>query len=262
MAVNVRQGNALLSLSFEANLDELRRDLPDWAGRRINSITRNALNDAVVEGVFAEQDKIRGIFDRPTPLTQKSVLYRQATKESLTAWVFIRDEAAKGTPPSKYLMPQVLGGARGAKRFEAALRAIGVMEANEFAVPAIGYKRDAYGNVPGSTIVSILSQLKAHRDVGYMMNETAPSAARNRRSGKARYFVPSGYRAEKAMLRLPRGIYERRGNTVRAVFMFVKQPTYRKRYDFGQAASAKVSRVFWAYWERHFYRELAKQTAR
>ena len=262
MAVNVRQGNALLSLSFEANLDELRRVLPDWAGRRINSITRNALNDAVVEGVFAEQDKIRGIFDRPTPLTQKSVLYRQATKESLTAWVFIRDEAAKGTPPSKYLMPQVLGGARGAKRFEAALRAIGVMEANEFAVPAIGYKRDAYGNVPGSTIVSILSQLKAHRDVGYMMNETAPSAARNRRSGKARYFVPSGYRAEKAMLRLPRGIYERRGNTVRAVFMFVKQPTYRKRYDFGQAASAKVSRVFWTYWERHFYRELAKQTAR
>lgn len=262
MAVTVRPGNTLMSLSFEADLDPVRRDLPDWAGRRINSITRNALDDAVVEGVFAEQDKIRGIFDRPKPLTQKAVLYRRATSDSLTAWVFIRDEAAKGTPPSKYLMPQVLGGPRGVKRFEAALRAIGVMRGDEFAVPAIGYKRDAYGNVPGSTIVSILSQLKAHRDVGFMMNETAPSAARNRRSGKVRYFVPSGRRAEKAIGRLPRGIYERRGNTVRAVFMFVKQPSYRKRYDFGQAASAKVGRVFWSYWQRHFYRELAKQTAR
>ena len=262
MAINVRQGNALMSLSFKANLDELRRDLPDWAGRRIDSITRNALNDAVVEGVFAEQDKIRGIFDRPTPLTQKAVLYRRATSDSLTAWVFIRDEAAKGTPPSKYLMPQVLGGPRGAKRFEAALRAIGVLEAGEFAVPAAGYKRDAYGNVPGSTIVAILSQLKAHRDVGYMMNETRPSADRNRKSGKARYFVPSGYRSGKAIGRLPRGIYERRGKTMRAVFMFVRQPRYRKRYDFGQAATAKVNRVFWAYWQRHFYRELAKQTAR
>lgn len=256
----VRQGNSLLSLSFEADIQALRKDLPEWAGRRINSITRNALNDAVVEGVFAEQDKIRGIFDRPKPLTQKAALYRKATNETLTAWVYIRDEASGGTAPAKYLMPQVLGGTRGAKRFEVALRAMGIMQPDEFAIPAAGFKRDAYGNVPGSTIVQILSQLRAHRDVGYLMNETAPSGARNRRSGKARYFVPAGYRAEKGLGRLPRGIYERRGNAIRAVFVFVKQPSYRKRYDFGQAASAKVGRVFWAYWQRHFYRELAKHT--
>ncbi|UYN98368.1 MAG: hypothetical protein KIT02_10360 [Devosia sp.] len=264
MAVPVvaRQGNALMSLSFQADIDSLRSELPEWAGRRINSITRNALNDAIEDARWAEQDKIRGVFDRPRPLTEKAPLYRKATNETLTAWVYIRDEASGGTAPAKYLMPQVLGGKRGAKRFETALRAIGVMDAHEFAIPAIGYKRDAYGNVPGSTIVAILSQLKAHRDVGYMMNETAPSAARNRRSGKARYFVPSGVRSEKAIGRLPRGIYERRGNAIRAVFMFVRQPTYRKRYDFGQAASAKVSRVFWSYWERHFYAELRKHQAR
>ncbi len=260
--ITVRPGNAPLSISFQADIDQLRAELPEWAGRRINSITRNALNDAIVDGVWAEQDKIRGVFDRPKPLTQKAVLYRRATNETLTAWVFIRDEASGGTPPSKYLMPQVAGGPRGVKRFEAALRAIGVMEAGEFAIPAIGFKRDAYGNVPGSTIVSILSQLKAHREVGYMMNETARSKARNGKAGKARYFVPSGKRVERAIGNLPRGIYERRGNTVRAVFMFVRQPKYRKRYDFGQAAQAKVGRVFWSYWQRHFYRELAKQMAR
>lgn len=264
MAVVARPGNQLLSISFEADLDQLRTEMPEWAGRRINSITRNALNDAIVDGVWAEQDKIRGVFDRPTPLTQKSVLYRRATNETLTAWVFIRDEASGGTAPSKYLMPQVLGGPRGAKRFEAALRAMGVMAADEFAIPAAGYKRDAYGNVPGSTIVSILSQLKAHRNVGFMMNETARSKARNVKAGKARYFVPNeaSDRRQMGWGKLPRGIYERKGNAIRAVFVFVRQPKYRKRYDFGQAAQAKVGRVFWAYWQRHFYAELAKRTVR
>ena len=260
MAVIIRPGNQLLSLSFEADISSIRKELPEWANRRINSITRNALNDSVTDGQFAEGDKIRGIFDRPRPLTEKAPLHRRATAENLTAWVYIRDEASGGTPPARYLMPQVLGGARGAKRFEQALRAIGVMQANEFAVPAIGYQRDQHGNIPGSTIVAILSQLKAHRDVGYMMNETAASGARNRKSRKARYFVPSGYRADKAIGRLPRGIYERRGNTIRAVMVFVSQPTYRKRYDFGQAARAKVERVFWQYWRRHFYAELKKHT--
>lgn len=261
--VVVRPGNQLLTLSFAADLDQLKRELPDWAANRIPSITRNALNDAVVEARDAESDKIRGIFDRPRPLTEKSPLYRRATKENLTAWVFIRDEASGGTPPSKYLMPQVLGGPRGAKRFEQALRARGILAPGEFAIPAIGYKRDEHGNVPGSTIVAILSQLQAaERAAGYMMNETARSRARNIKAGKARYFVPSGVRADKAIARLPRGIYERRGNTTRAVFVFVRQPKYRKRYDFGQAATAKVERVFWAYWQRYFYVELAKRSAR
>lgn len=262
-AVVVRPGNQLLSISFAADLDQLKRELPDWAANRIPSITRNAVNDAVVEARDAESDKIRGIFDRPRPLTQKAPLYRRATKESLTAWVFIRDEASGGTPPSKYLMPQVLGGPRGAKRFEEALRARGILGAGEFAVPAAGYRRDQYGNVPGSTIVAILSQLQAaERAAGYMMNETSASRARNIKAGKARYFVPSGTRADKGMGRLPRGIYERRGGTIRAVFVFVRQPRYRKRYDFGQAATAKVERVFWAYWQRYFYAEVKKQTSR
>lgn len=263
-SVTVRPGNSALTVSFEADISSIRAELPEWANRRINSITRNALNDSVTDAQFAEVEKIRGVFDRPAPLTQRSPLYRRATSDSLTAWVYIRDEASGGTAPSKYLMPQVMGGARGAKRFEVALRAIGVMRADEFAIPAIGYKRDQYGNIPGATIVRILSQLKAmERFAGSMANETATSKARNVRAGKARYFVPqdSGRRAERGISRLPRGIYERNGGTIRAVFVFVRQPVYRKRYDFGQASRVKVERVFWAYWQRHFYAELQKQMA-
>lgn len=261
----VRPGNAALSVSFEADISSIKREMPEWAQRRITSITRNALNDSVTDAQFAETEKIRGVFDRPNPLTQRSPLYRKATNDSLTSWVFIRDEASGGTAPAKYLMPQVMGGARGAKRFELALRAIGVMRADEFAIPAIGFKRDQFGNVPGSTILRILSQLRAmDRFAGSNANETAASKARNIRAGKARYFVPqeNGRRAERGIARLPRGIYERNGQTIRAVFVFLKQPTYRKRYDFGQAAKAKVERVFWPYWQRHFYAELKKHQAR
>ncbi|KRA44686.1 hypothetical protein [Devosia sp. Root635] len=264
-SVIVRPGNAALSISFEADISSIKSEMPEWAQRRIPSITRNALNDSVIDAAHAETDKIRGVFDRPKPLTERAPLYRKATSDSLTAWVFIRDEASGGTAPSKYLMPQVMGGARGAKRFEVALRSIGVMRADEFAIPAIGFKRDQHGNVPGSTIVRILSQLRAmERFAGSMANETAKSKVRNVRAGKARYFIPqtSGPRADRGISRLPRGIYERQGNRIRAVFVFVKQPTYRKRYDFGQAARAKVERVFWPYWQRHFYAELKKHTSR
>lgn len=258
----VRPGNRPLSISFEADIAELAADLPAWATRRIPSITRNALNDAAEEARHAEAGKIRGVFDRPTPLTQKAALFRRATKDHLVAEVFIRDEAAKGTSPAKYLRPQVEGGPRAPKRFEMALRRIGVMRADEYAVPAIGMQRDAYGNLPGALYVRILSQLHAFGEQGYKANETAKSRKRNLKLGNARYFVPSGHRAEKGIGRLPRGIYERQGNRIRGVVMFVAAPSYRRRYDFGQAAIAKVGRVFAPYWQRHFYAELAKRSTR
>ena len=256
----VRSGNRNFSLSFEADIAALAADLPVWAAQRIPSITRNALNDAAEEARFAEMDKIRGVFDRPTPFTAKSPLWRKATKDHLVAEVFIRDEASKGTPPAKYLQPQVEGGVRRAKAFELALRRIGVMRGDEYAVPAIGMNRDAYGNLPGPLLVRILSQLRAFNWAGYSANETARSRKR-KKAGSARYFVPSGFRAEAGIGRLPRGVYERQGNRIRAVMIFVSgAPSYRRRYDFGQAAIVKVERVFAPYWQRHFYAELAKRT--
>jgi hypothetical protein len=251
------------SISFEADISVLQRELPDWAARRVPSITRNALNDTVEEARFAEIDKIRGVFDRPTPFTQRAPLYRKATKDNLVAEVYVRDTPSGGSrPPSKFLGPEVRGGPRQHKAFELALIRAGIMRSDEFALPAIGQRRDAYGNLPGSLIVQILSQLRAMSEVGYLANRTAKSAARAKRKGTSRFFVPQSSRGELGIGRLPRGIYTRDGNRIRGVLMFVGRPTYRKRYDFGQASIAKASRVFEPYWMRHFYAELAKRTGR
>ena len=40
--------------------------------------------------------------------------------------------------------------------------------------------------------------------------------------------------------------------------MFMHQPVYRKRYDMGLATNAKANRVFPAYCQRGFNKEVAK----
>src|SRR5690606_17275008 len=99
------------------------------------------------------------VFDRPTRITVNSVLYAKATKDRLYADVFIRDEASGGTPPARYLLPEVEGGARRLKPFERLLQAQGVMPAGMFAVPGKGAQLDAFGNVPPSQVNQMLSQL-------------------------------------------------------------------------------------------------------
>ena len=258
--VSFRAGNRLLSLSFEADIRQLEIDMPDWARNRIPSITRNALNDTADDARFAEIEKIRGVFDRPTLFIQRSPRYRKASREHLSAEVYIDDGGS--ISPTKILDAEVGGGPRRPKRFELALRRSGIMRPDEFAIPAIGQQRDAFGNLPGPLIVRILSQLKAFAEVGYLANRTARSKARNAKRATVEYFVPSGARAERGIGRLPRGIYERRGKRIRAVMIFVSgSPRYGKRYDFGQASIAKAQRVFPAYWQRYFYAELAKRTA-
>lgn len=249
-------------ISFEADIAALMAELPAWANERVPSITRNALNDTADDARYAEVQKIGGQFDRPTSYVQRSPRYRKATKADLVAEVFISDDGRR--PPTKILRAEVEGGARRPKAFELALRAAGVMRPDEYAIPAIGMQRDAYGNLPGSLIVRILSQLRAFGEVGYLANRTAKSAARHGRRGTPRYFVPSGGRADRGISRLPRGIYERLSKRrIRAVMIFVSAaPRYGKRYDFGQAALAKAGRVFPDYWTRYFYAELAKRTGR
>lgn len=244
--------NSPFSISFSANIKEIEDSLRHTERWVIPYVTSSALSATAWDAVQAEKAKIRGVFDRPTTFTVNSVLYRIATADNLTYWVFIRDEAARGTAPATYLLAQVLGGARKPKPFEVRLRASGVMMPNEFAIPAIGMRRDRFGNLPASIVSKFLSQLGARLDK--YQNSTARSMKRNAAKGGAVYFVPGPNSG------LPRGIYERLSNRkVRAVVVFVSaQHSYRKRYDFGQAASAKAVRVFGMHWVRAFDRQMAK----
>ncbi|MGH8075628.1 MAG: hypothetical protein ACREO4_16380 [Lysobacter sp.] len=235
--------------------------------RALTQLERDQLPFAAVQAAnqtaFAVREEWKGlmprVFDRPTSLTVNSVLYRKATKQKPAAEVFIRDEAPKGTPPAKYLLPEVQGGTRRPKAFERRLQAAGVLPSGMFAVAGKGAKLDAHGNVPGSVITAVLSAMRSQFDPYQNATETSIKRRRARRRKRGGdYFAIKQTRGK-----LKPGIYERVGfafgSAVRSVLFFVRSVSYRPRYDvFGQA-----QRIYTTQFPFHFARELAKavQTA-
>lgn len=249
--------------------------------------TRIAVNETAKKIQTALKIEARAAFDRPTGFTLNAPMVKFARRGEITAEVFLRNEASKGTPPVKYLEPEVQGGGRRVKRFERALQLRGILGPNEFAMPGQDARLNAYGNIGAGQIVQILSQLKAFSEVGFTANETARSAARAG-GNRSRYF------ATRAGQSLRPGVYERTGPTtstrqralakkatrearaagfgvtvkanrivprgVRPVLIFTGAPRYRARYRFVDVARQTQARV----WSGEFKRALrtAIRTAR
>lgn len=233
-------------------------------GRWFNELERKNLRFAVVQAAnntaFAVRQewerRMPQVFDRPTALTRKAILYRKATTQKLEAQVFIRDEATKGTPPARYLLAQVQGGQRLAKPFENRLAAQGIMPAGTQAMPGKGARLDAHGNLPGAELNRVLSQLGARVDP--LQNETDTSRARRRkreaaRGGRGEYFALKQKRG-----RLLPGVYQRIrsgfGSAIASILVFVRRASYTPRYRIFDMAQRLYQRQF----RFHFERELEK----
>ena len=176
--------------------------------------------------------EMRAVFDRPTPYTMGSLYVKPATAASLVAETYFKDDSAgSGTPATKYLLPQVEGGSRGAKGLEVALRAVGVLPAGWFVVPGAGARLDAYGNVSRGQIIQVLSQLRITLVAGATRN--LPFDARKQitaqRKAGGRFFV-----AKPGAKNLTPGVYQRDfySEVVTPIFIFVKGASYRRRLDF------------------------------
>lgn len=205
----------------------------------------------------AERAQIDRVFDRPTRYTRNSVFLKPATKVSLETTVGLKDDTlTSGTPAAQYLRPQVFGGGRALKAFEARLVRIGVMRATERAVPAGGALIDAYGNMRQSQIVQILSQLRAFTEAGFDANRTNSRRSRAKRS-RGTYFASGQQRQSFGSARhgsssvrqhLPRGVWLRKpgldGTDVVPVLLFVTTAQYRARFDFFDVAE-RTARERW-----------------
>jgi hypothetical protein len=191
-----------------------------------------------VRAEWAKQ--ILSVFDRPTPLTQRAPLYKKSTPQHLVAEVFIRDEVSGGVAPARYLRPQVFGGVRARKASERAMRSR--LTFPSFWVPGKEAPLDKYGNVPGSLVGKILSQLQASR----VKDQRETALKRGRRLKRERskgsqgnYFVLQRRRGKL----FPGVVYERisvlgagenggRASEVRAVLFGVpRPPRYTVRFD-------------------------------
>ena len=217
---------------------------------RATAKTLSAIAKNVRDEVTAELPKV---FDRPTPWTMRSLYWRGASvdKGRMTATVWFKDFAAKGTPADKYLRPQVLGGGRGQKRMERGLQQAGILPAGMMVVPGRSAKLDAYGNISRGQIVQILAYFRAFGEQGYAANMTdkrRKNLARDkvsRATGAVRkgfsYFV-----LRQVHNGLPPGVYMRLqyGEQVvlRPILIFIRSANYRPRLAFYDIASKVADR--------------------
>ncbi|MFQ5736622.1 MAG: hypothetical protein ACE5GY_07135 [Thermodesulfobacteriota bacterium] len=250
----------MLEVSFDLEgVEELARELDDMGKRQMPYATKEAINATAKRIVKAEQGTMKQVFDRPTRWTLNSMRIEYAKKNRLHGRVSFKD-AGKNRPASSYLSIETEGGARGEKGFERRLRAAGYLPPGWYVVPAKGARLDRYGNITRGMHTKILSDLRAHADVGVTSNRAAGTPGK--------YFVPlpkqgvdrfGNITTKKHTL--PLGIYKRLKRGVKAVFIFVqKKPHYKKRLPWGEVAQKTFDRHFEREFDRAF--DKAMRTAR
>ncbi|MFN3495364.1 MAG: hypothetical protein ACK40L_12735 [Hydrogenophaga sp.] len=194
---------------------------------------------------LATQDlpaEMQRVFDRPVRYTLNSLRVQPATRQTLSARVFVKDDAPNnGTRPEDYLLPQVEGGGRNEKRFERAMRYAGLLPSGWRAIPGSGALLDGSGNLKRGEIQRILTATRSATDVAQRKTDSKRSR-RNARNAPYFAITPTtgsfvGGEYKETASRLIPGVYRRDGNGIKPVLIFTKrQPQYRQRLNFTAVA--------------------------
>jgi hypothetical protein len=214
---------------FQRELDGQLAQMQRQARRAVNELAWRA-REAV------KRDMGDRAFSRPTPYILNSMMIVPALDTSTEARLDWKIGGASGATGETILRPHIEGGPRRPKRYETILRQAGILGPAEFTVVARGFPVDRYGNVPGSIITDMLSDLRAFTETGFTANRrrNAMVAFGGRRATARRYFAirqerPGG---------LPRGIYREAAGDQKPLLMFrfVTAPAYRPRFAPGVIA--------------------------
>lgn len=237
------------------------KELQDRLRRKPSEIRRalvEALNATGYDALDAMKAQMAIDFRNPTPYTLNSLRLEKATAQKLFVTILPREFAGKGTPARKYLAPEIYGGDRNVKRFEIALRNVGVIPAGMYAVPGKGADMDVYGNMKPGQIVQIIAFFEGFGEQGYRANMTAKGRMKLRKgTGKRLGFEYFAVRTKSHGL--GPGVYKRmvigRGtNPITPVLIFINKPVYSKRYRWHEAGN-RVARQMFA---RRLFEEMAK----
>lgn len=234
-------------IEITVNVADVKQRFNDLADRDIPFLTAFALTKTIQEAQASEVQQMKTVFDRPVDWTLNSMQVVPASKTDnpITAELKFK-EFGGGTPAWKYLTPEIEGGIRRRKSHEVRLISVGVMKADEYAVPGEGVALDAYGNMPAADIEQLLSQLQAAGGSGFMANTTARSRKRAVRNAGGSFFVLRGTKA-------PNGVYMRTGGRDIVPFLiFVHAPTYTPRFAAYETARKAVNENFAKYFAQGF----------
>lgn len=225
------------------NQERLHADLAKLSGPQARKAYSNALNDTGAKLQMAMRDEYKSVFVNPTSYIVKSPWVTKATPERLSVAVGPRNVNKRGVDPQKILQTQEFGGRRGDKRFEVALRAIGVLPAGmQIALPAERYggpypgSDDGRGNFNGNFVRKLLAYLKVNSAAMNAMTKRQRNQALKKYEFKSNlktkreiklmdgreWFVSDGSR------RLGPGIWVRGDGEFRLAVAFISRANYSK----------------------------------
>ena len=254
----------MININCKVDVKGALKQIANVKDKQLPFATSLAINRTALKVKSMQEREIRDVFDSPTPFIQNSQFIKYSNKQNLTATVGVKDFSfGKGVPAVKPLLAEIGGGERRLKRFERALRSIGVLPSGYVTVPGEAAEIDQYGNMKGSQIVKILSYFRAFPDIGYKANSTDASRAKMAKSTKSRYGVSYFVGAPgdgKSPLGIWQRIYSNFGTATRPIMIFVKSTNYEPIYDFKFVAENTVDKEF----NREFIRawEEAQRTAK
>ncbi len=240
----------MINLSVKIDVRDAIRQLADIKDRQLPFATSLAINNTAKKVREREQHEIRDVFDRPTPFIQNSIFIKSSNKLNLTAKVGIKDNGfGKGIPAIKPLEAEIVGGERRLKRYEVALRSIGVLPDGYFTVPGDGAEIDGYGNMKAGQIRQLLSYFRANRDVGSTSNSTDATRAKLARGTKKKagvsYFVGKPGDAPLGIWRRSEmGLFSGPSKPLMPILIFVQSARYEAVYDFDFVARQTIEREF------------------
>lgn len=257
--------------------------------KQIPFATSKALNDTAYAGQKAVVGEMKAKFDRPTPYALRGIVVDKSTKQNLAAWVKVSDgSASKGTPWMDILAPHFVGGSRVKKKSEQGLVRKGQFQGGKgFLGLGNAADADAYGNLPKSKIVMLMSYFNSFKENGYKANKTDKQRARMakgkrvvgpvqpspyKKIGGVVYFMSRGRGwfvgqgkgwAGGRNQPLAAGIWAKTGThgaDVKPVMLAIKSPSYRKLINMRQIVSAVVERDFKKNFDAAY--QMAMRTAR
>lgn len=207
---------------------KLTASLDDAVKKQVPFAAMLALNETATKAKAEEVRVMQGAFSNPTPFVLNSLRVDRATKQDLKAAVGFKNVYGDfGGAVEKILLPNINGGPRKPKGAEKTLRRNGILRADEFIVPSRTMKLNSYGNISAGIMNKILSNIGAQSD------STANTPA-DRRTFK--YVV--------GQVGGTRGIWTIQKRGWKPVLIFVKSPTYKKRFDFHAVSNKVIDKEF------------------
>lgn len=210
------------------------RELLAAIGPGLEVANEKAQNRMAYALMVAEREQAKASLANPTPFSVSSIVYKKVGATSFKvgsvtvptpaipgAGVFVGDLFQRfGATEEHYLGVQIFGGkTAGPRRSELALQSLGFMPTGTVWAPAPGVGFDAYGNIKGSVISSMIADFK-----------------RNGRRGEN--FVIIGRAGDE------KGVLTRVGDGWYPFLFFIKPATYDARFGFYDRANAEVAQKF------------------